>query len=51
MNLRTVCFKIEDEDLRKLDEVARKAGLDRSTAIRLAIKRLLAEGLVIKVER
>lgn len=52
--MRTVTFKIEEDLLQQLERYAIKHNLDRSTAIRQAIKKLLSEELkedIAKVEK
>lgn len=58
MGMRTVTFKIEDSLLELLDQYAIKNKIDRSTAIRRAIEKLLREeftkdneNLRIKIEK
>lgn len=41
MGMRTISFKIEEELLTKLDITARRLGLHRSEAIRLAIAKFI----------
>ena len=39
--MRTVCFKLEDELLEKLEAYARKRGLTRSEVIRRALEKYI----------
>lgn len=53
--MRTITFKIEEDLLQQLERYAMKYNLDRSTAIRRAIMKLLSEEFkeehTAKVER
>ncbi|PMQ00714.1 MAG: CopG family transcriptional regulator [Dictyoglomus sp. NZ13-RE01] len=46
--MRVITFKVDENTLEELDRFCANSGLSRSSAIRIAIKKLISEGVEIK---